>query len=51
MTLATSSPSGKPTSRVVLLKEYDEKGFIFYTNYESTKGIQMNPYHEEGLCD
>ena len=46
MTLATSSPSGKPTSRVVLLKEYDEKGFIFYTNYESTKGIQIesNPY-------
>ena len=46
MTLATSSPSGKPTSRVVLLKEYDERGFIFYTNYESTKGIQIesNPY-------
>ena len=40
MTLATSSPSGKPTSRVVLLKEYDERVFIFYTNYESTKGIQ-----------
>ena len=46
MTLATASTSGKPTSRVVLLKEYDEKGFIFYTNYESTKGIQIesNPY-------
>ena len=46
MTLATASNSGKPTSRVVLLKEYDEKGFIFYTNYESTKGIQIesNPY-------
>ena len=41
MTLATSSSSGKPTSRVVLLKEYDEKGFIFYTNYESKKGIQI----------
>ena len=46
MTLATASLSGKPTSRVVLLKEYDEKGFIFYTNYESTKGTQIdvNPY-------
>ena len=46
MTLATASNSGKPTSRIVLLKEYDEKGFIFYTNYESTKGIQIesNPY-------
>ena len=46
MTLATASTSGKPTSRVVLLKEYDEKGFIFYTNYGSTKGIQIesNPY-------
>ena len=46
MTLATASTSGKPTSRVVLLKEYDEKGFIFYTNYESTKGTQIesNPY-------
>ena len=46
MTLATASNSGKPTSRIVLLKEYDEKGFIFYTNYESTKGVQIesNPY-------
>ena len=46
MTLATASNSGKPTSRIVLLKEYDEKGFTFYTNYESTKGVQIesNPY-------
>ena len=46
MVLATSSVSGKPTSRVVLLKEYGEKGFVFYTNYESAKGIQIetNPY-------
>ena len=47
MTLATSSPSGKPTSRVVLLKEYDEKGFIFYTNYESTKGKRWVIYADE----
>ena len=46
MTLATASNAGKPTSRIVLLKEFDEKGFIFYTNYKSTKGIQIesNPY-------
>ena len=46
MTLATASNAGKPTSRIVLLKEYDEKGFTFYTNYESTKGVQIesNPY-------
>ena len=37
MTLATATAGGKPTSRVVLLKEFDDKGFIFYTNYESSK--------------
>jgi pyridoxamine 5'-phosphate oxidase len=46
MTLATATASGKPTCRVVLLKEFDGKGFIFYTNYESSKGMQIdaNPY-------
>ena len=46
MTLATASNAGKPTSRIVLLKEFEEKGIIIYTNYESTKGIQIesNPY-------
>ena len=46
MTLSTASKTGKPTSRVVLLKEYGDKGFIFYTNYESAKGMQIesNPY-------
>jgi pyridoxamine 5'-phosphate oxidase len=41
MTLATASPNGKPTARIVLLKGYDERGFVFYTNYESTKGQQL----------
>ena len=41
MTLATASRDGKPTARIVLLKGYDEKGFVFYTNYESTKGQQL----------
>lgn len=46
MTLATASPDGKPTARIVLLKAYDERGFVFYTNYESTKGQQLiaNPW-------
>ena len=33
MTIATATPSGKPSARIVLLKEVDEKGFVFYTNY------------------
>ena len=46
MTLSTSNKDGKPSSRIVLLKEFDEDGFIFYTNYESRKGqeIKVNPY-------
>ena len=46
MTLATSSKIGEPSSRIVLLKGYDEKGFVFYTNYNSEKGkqIEQNPY-------
>lgn len=41
MTLATASGDGKPSARIVLLKGYDERGFVFYTNYESTKGRQL----------
>ena len=46
MTLATASPEGKPTARIVLLKEINEHGFVFFTNYESHKGkqIQSNPF-------
>lgn len=45
MTLATATPDGKPSARIVLLKGFDERGFIFYTNYESKKGrnITANP--------
>jgi pyridoxamine 5'-phosphate oxidase len=38
MTLATISTKGFPTARIVLLKGFDEKGFVFYTNYDSRKG-------------
>ena len=46
MTLATATPDGKPTARIVLLKGVSSQGFIFYTNYESQKGQQLiaNPY-------
>ena len=41
MTLATSSPDGLPSARVVLLKGVNENGFVFFTNYESYKGRQL----------
>jgi pyridoxamine 5'-phosphate oxidase len=41
MTLATASLEGVPAARIVLLKEYDENGFVFYTNYESAKGQEL----------
>ena len=41
MTLATVSPTGDPAARIVLLKEFDEKGFVFFTNYDSAKGTQL----------
>jgi len=46
MTLATANNNGKPSSRVVLLKDLHQKGFTFFTNYESRKGLQLkeNPF-------
>jgi len=41
MTLATVSSAGKPSVRTVLLKGYDAKGFVFYTNYQSHKGRDL----------
>ena len=41
MTLATASADGVPAARIVLLKGYDDLGFVFYTNYDSFKGKQM----------
>ncbi|MGM0635985.1 MAG: pyridoxamine 5'-phosphate oxidase [Bacteroidota bacterium] len=45
MTISTIGTDGFPKSRVVLLKSYNENGFVFYTNYESEKGkaLQQNP--------
>ncbi len=41
MTLATADKAGKPSARVVLLKDYSDEGFVFFTNYDSLKGKQM----------
>lgn len=41
MTLATVTPEGTPDARIVLLKGMDRGGFVFYTNYASTKGRQL----------
>lgn len=45
MTLATADRSGRPGARTVLLKGFDKQGFVFYTNYESRKGrdLEENP--------
>ena len=46
MILATATRDGKPSARTVLLKGFDERGFVFYTNYESRKGQELteNPW-------
>ena len=41
MTLATASSDGLPTARIVLLKGFDDEGFVFFTNYNSFKGLQL----------
>jgi pyridoxamine 5'-phosphate oxidase len=42
MTLATTTKEGVPSARVVLLKDFDESGFVFYTNYQSQKGRELD---------
>ncbi|MBX9599370.1 MAG: pyridoxamine 5'-phosphate oxidase [Bryobacteraceae bacterium] len=46
MTLATAGASGKPSARIVLLRSFDHDGFVFFTNYESRKGVEIaaNPH-------
>jgi len=41
MAVATATPDGAPSLRMVLMKEFDERGFVFYTNYESRKGREL----------
>lgn len=46
MTVASASSDGKPSARVVLLKEFNKEGFVFFTNYNSRKGkeFRSNPF-------
>ena len=46
MTLSTATQEGRPSARIVLLREYDERGFCFFSNYASQKGRELaaNPY-------
>lgn len=49
MTLATVGPDGTPSARMVLLKDVDAAGFVFYTNYESRKGQQLLAHPKAAL--
>ncbi|HKM55721.1 MAG TPA: pyridoxamine 5'-phosphate oxidase [Isosphaeraceae bacterium] len=46
MTLATATPEGRPSARIVLLRGYDERGFTYFTSYDSRKGRELhsNPH-------
>jgi pyridoxamine 5'-phosphate oxidase len=50
MNLATVAGDGQPSTRVVLLKALDERGFVFYTNYGSRKAIDLEGNPKAGLC-
>ena len=50
MSLATSTPEGVPSVRIVLLKDADERGFSFYTNGESRKGRELRADGNVALC-
>jgi pyridoxamine 5'-phosphate oxidase len=48
--LATVDPDGMPDVRIVLLKGFDEQGFVFYTNFESTKGREILATMKAAMC-
>lgn len=50
MALATADASGLPSVRMVLLKGIDDRGFVFYTNTESRKGVQLLANRNAALC-
>jgi pyridoxamine 5'-phosphate oxidase len=49
MTVASVGPDGTPSARMVLLKDFDAAGFVFYTNYESRKGEQLQAHPKAAL--
>ena len=50
MTLATATPGGQPSARAVLLKGFDARGFVFYTNLESRKSTELFDNPQAALC-
>ena len=50
MTLATADAQGRPSARICLLKGFDERGFIFYTNYQSRKGRDLAANPRAAMC-
>jgi pyridoxamine 5'-phosphate oxidase len=50
MTLATADAAGRISSRIVLLKSFDERGFVFHTNYDSAKAQQLTAHPQAALC-
>ena len=49
MVLATATPEGAPSARMVLLKGIDERGFVFFTSYESRKGVELEANSQAAL--
>jgi pyridoxamine 5'-phosphate oxidase len=50
MALGTVEEGGQPSVRIVLLKSFDERGFVFYTNYEGRKGKHLTAHPKAALC-
>src|SRR5690606_21313803 len=50
MALATATPDGAPSVRMVLLRGFDERGFVFYTNFESRKAVELLANQKAALC-
>jgi pyridoxamine 5'-phosphate oxidase len=49
MTVASCTPEGRPSARTVLMKDYDQRGFVFYTNKQSRKGSELNANRHAAL--
>lgn len=49
-TLATVGADGQPSARILLLKAVDERGFVFYTNHESRKGLELLAHPRAAMC-